>query len=57
VEAVRSLTFGDRTPIEHMVVSHSVLPAHVEFFVAGPTDDRFELEALPVDRDVLERYR
>ncbi|HLU61317.1 MAG TPA: DUF2971 domain-containing protein [Gammaproteobacteria bacterium] len=55
-EAVRNITFGDRTPIEHMLIAHGVLPAHVEFFVISPTGGgRFELIA--VDRDVLERYR
>lgn len=55
-EAVRSATFGDRTPIEHMVIAHGVLPAHVDFFVISPSGGyRFEL--IEVDRAVLERHR
>lgn len=55
-DAVRTITFGDRTATEHMVIAHGVLPPHVEFFVISPTGGgRFEL--ISVDRDVLERYR
>lgn len=55
-EAVRCAIFGDRTPIEHMVICHGVLPAHVEFFVVNPTG-RYAFERIPLDRGVLERYR
>lgn len=57
VEAVRNITFGDRTAVEHMVICHGVLPPHVEFLVATPKGDSYAFEATPIDRKVLERYR
>lgn len=55
-EAVRTATFGDRTPIEHIVIAHGALPEQVGFFVISPAG-RGQFEQIRVDRDVLERYR
>lgn len=55
-EAIRTATFGDRTPIEHMVIAHGALPTSVDFFVISPTGGR-QFEQIHVDREALERYR